>query len=633
MQDLFKGYVPTKNKKCLTKFKDAPLRSYEEVKDLPEFAGILAENIILIDIDDTAQSEILLTIVKSLNLACRVYQTTRGKHFFFLNRENNEIIQRNCKIHSTLAVGLVADIKVGIKASYSILKYNGKEREIIYDCDELESLPKWLLPVKSDYNFLTMGAGEGRNQSLFTYILKLQSCNFEVEEIRNTLRLINDFILPDPLDESELETLMRDEAFEKPVFFNDQGTFLFGNYARHMRQTKNIIKLNGRLHIYHNGIYIDDNKLIETEMIREIPGLRKSQRMEVLSYLDLLIGEDSREADANFVAFKNGIYDITTKELMPFSPDLIVTNKINYNYNYEAYSEVADMALDKLACEDDLIRDLLEEVIGYTFYRRNELRKAFILIGEKANGKSTYLDMIKTLLGDENTCALDLGELGERFKTAELFHKLANIGDDIADDFISNPAIFKKLVSGDRLNAERKGQDPFDFNNYAKMIFSANNIPRIRDKTGAVLSRLIIVPFKAYFTDQDPDYDPYIKYKLRSEEVMEYLIQVGLDGLDRVLTRQKFTVSEKVQKELDEYEVNNNPILLFFASEPKIVNEATSDVHKKYTEFCVDNGFTPMSRIEFSRQVKSRYNLDIVDKTIKGKKYRVFIDKKGGQYD
>ena len=452
MHNLFKGYAPTNNKKCLTKFKDAPLRSYEEVKDLPEFAGILAEDIILIDIDNTAQSEILLSIVKSLSLACRVYQTTRGKHFFFLNRQNNEIIQRNCKIHSTLAVGLVADIKVGIKASYSILKYNGKEREIVYDCDELEPLPKWLIPVKSTYNFLTMGAGDGRNQSLFTYILKLQSCNFEVEEIRSTLRLINDFILPDPLDESELETLMRDEAFEKPVFFNDQGTFLFGNYARHMQQTKNIIKLNGRLHIYHNGIYVDDNKLIETEMIREIPGLRKSQRMEVLSYLDLLIGEDSKEADANFVAFKNGIYDITTKELMPFGPDLIVTNKINYNYNYEAYSEVADMTLDKLACEDDLIRDLLEEVIGYTFYRRNELRKAFILIGEKANGKSTYLDMIKTLLGDENTCALDLGELGERFKTAELFHKLANIGDDIADDFISNPAIFKKLVSGDRLN-------------------------------------------------------------------------------------------------------------------------------------------------------------------------------------
>ena len=51
---------------------------------------------------------------------------------------------------------------------------------------------------------------------------------------------------------------------------------------------------------------------------------------------------------------------------------------------------------------------LLEEVIGYTFYRRNELRKAFILIGDKANGKSTFLDMIKNVLGEENVSALDI---------------------------------------------------------------------------------------------------------------------------------------------------------------------------------------------------------------------------------
>lgn len=64
--------------------------------------------------------------------------------------------------------------------------------------------------------------------------------------------------------------------------------------------------------------------------------------------------------------------------------------------------------------------------------------------------------MIKTLLGFENTSALDLKELGNRFKTAELFGKLANVGDDIGDEFIADASIFKKVVSGDRLNAERK---------------------------------------------------------------------------------------------------------------------------------------------------------------------------------
>ena len=235
--------------------------------------------------------------------------------------------------------------------------------------------------------------------------------------------------------------------------------------------------------------------------------------------------------------------------------------------------------------------------------------------------------MIKTLLGDDNTTALDLKDLGDRFKTAELFGKLACIGDDIGDEFIPNPASFKKLTSGDRLTVEKKGQDPFDFNSYAKLLFSANNIPRIKDKSGAVITRLIIIPFNATFSSDDPDYDPYIKYKLRTSDSMEYLIQLGIRGLKRVLENQKFTTSKKVQKELEEYEENNNPVILFFKENPKIENEPTKNVYKKYSEFCIANSFQAMSNIEFSKQVKKRYGLDIVVKSIGGKQYRIFIKK------
>ena len=80
--------------------------------------------------------------------------------------------------------------------------------------------------------------------------------------------------------------------------------------------------------------------------------------------------------------------------------------------------------------------------------------------------------IIQKLLGDDNVCNLDLKELGQRFKGAELFGKLCNIGDDISDEFNPDPAIFKKITTGDRINVERKGQNPFDFNPYCKLIFS-----------------------------------------------------------------------------------------------------------------------------------------------------------------
>ena len=179
------------------------------------------------------------------------------------------------------------------------------------------------------------------------------------------------------------------------------------------------------------------------------------------------------------------------------------------------------------------------------------------------------------------------------------------------------------------ISAERKGQNPFEFNNYSKLLFSANNIPRIKDKTGAVQRRLTIIPFDARFTAADPDFNPYIKHLLKTDEVMEYLINLGIAGLKRVLTNRQFTASSKVQKAMDEYEENNNPILGFFKEcedeDFQIENEPTNKVYRRYQEFCLANSFQPMSSIEFSKQVNRILNMKVIDKKISGKKHRIFV--------
>lgn len=226
--EIFKGYVPTRNKQCLEKFKDRKsLNTIDQVQDLSEYAGILGDETILIDVDDGETSDILYEIVKDRELKCRVYATTRGKHFLFKNAG-----VRTNRTNAKLAVGLMADIKLGSRNSYSILKFDGIERPILYDTpeDEIQDLPKWLTPVKTSTDFLEMEAGDGRNQSLFNYILTLQSEDFTVEESRETIRLINNYVLADPLSDRELETILRDDAFKKPVFFKGT-TFLFDKFA------------------------------------------------------------------------------------------------------------------------------------------------------------------------------------------------------------------------------------------------------------------------------------------------------------------------------------------------------------------------------------------------------------------
>lgn len=619
---MFKAYLPTQNKQCKIKFKDKDaneLYTFEQVKDLPEYAGLIAEGYILIDVDDFEQSETLLDIIEEKDIRCRVYQTTRGKHFVFKSD------LKKTGTHLKLACGLEADIKSGYKNGYEVLKYDNKERVILYDIlenEEYQELPKWLYPIKTTVDFLNMEEGDGRNQSLFNYILTLQGNGFTKEEAKETIEIINQYVLKQPLSNRELKQITRDDAFKKELFFNGQ-SFLFDKFATFLKNNNNIIKINNRLHIYKDGVYVEGYKYIEQAMIEHIPNLNRTKRSEVIAYLELLFHDNTKTSDANFIAFNNGIYNIIDDSLTPFTPSIIITNKIPYNYNPDAYYEITDKALDKVACNNEKIRMLLEEAIGYCFYRRNELRKSFMLTGEKRNGKSTFLDLVKELLGD-NVSALDLAEIGDRFRTADIFGMLANIGDDISEEYLPNTAIFKKVVAGNRITVERKGQDPFTFDPYAKFLFSANNIPRIKDKTGAVLDRLIIIPFDAHFDENDPDYDPYIKYKMLNQTSMEYLINLGIKGLKRILKHNAFTTCEKIEEEKKEYDNYNNPIKMFF-EEHNVENQPTKEAYINYQIFCSENGFQCMSNIEFSRQIKKQFNLEIISKKINGEKFRIFV--------
>lgn len=628
----FKGYVETKDKKCMEKFKNrTDFKNYKQVKSLPEFAGILNTDTILIDVDDFEQSELLLNIVKDNQLKCRVYETTRGKHFLFKNTVVN-----TCRTNANLAIGLTADIKLGNRNSYSILKFGGKERKIIYDQaenEEAQDLPKWLVPIKTTMEFLNLEPGDGRNQSLFNYILTLQSNDFSVEESRETIKIINKHILKVPLSDDELEVVLRDDAFQKPIFF--KGTaFLFDKFATYIKNNNHIIRIDNQLHLYRDGIYISGYSEIEAEMIKHIPQLNRAKRTEVLAYLEIMIRNNTPASPAYMIAFRNGILNIKDESFTPFSPEHVITNRIEWDYNPQAYSEVTDKTLDKIACGDPNIRALLEEAAGFCLFRRNELGKAFILTGTGSNGKSTYLNMLRHMLGKQNISSLDLKKLGDRFSTVMLFGKLANIGDDISDEFIMDASIFKKIVTGETIDAEQKGQPKFEFEPYTKLFFSANNIPRMgkgRDST-AILRRLVIIPFDARFSSDDPDFNPHIGDILRSQESIEYMLQLGLKGLKRILETKKFSESEKVQKELDEYEESNNPILGFIREvemddEFKIENEPTKDVYKRYQEYCLANNLQPMSNIEFSKQINRILNMQVIVKRIGSKTHRLFVPK------
>lgn len=632
MLSLFKGFIPTNNKKPKQGFllKDASTwLSYEEVKNLPEFAGILADDTVLVDIDDSEQAEIMMQIVEEKQIDVAVNQTTRGKHFF---GKNNGLFN-TCPTHIKLACNLEADIKIGCKNAYAILKFDGQERFTEWDIEDdgqYQKIPMWMLPVKSSADFINMEEGDGRDSALYGYILNLQSAGLSKDEIRECIQIINEHLLKDKMTDTDIERITRDEAFKTDFFFVD-GRFQHDKFAQFIKSEYHIKRINGQLHVYRNGIYVPGQRYIENMMIQSIPTLKMNQRNEVLKYLEVLIPDNEVvSAYENMIAFENGVYDRKNDVLLPFSPQYVITNLIPWNYNKHAYDELTDKTLNRLSCNDSEIRALLEEVIGYCFYRKNSLQKSFILTGSGSNGKSTYLETLKVLLGEINISQLDIGELDDRFNTIMMSGKLANIGDDISSDYLEGKtlAVFKKVVTGNGLKGEQKGMDVVFFKPTIKLIFSSNDIPKMKSKGfDAIKRRLLIIPFNAKFSKDDPDYDNEIEEKLKTDAAMEYLIQLGLQGLDRALRNKGFTESSKVQKEVEEFAKENDPMLSWLDSledESFLINEGIQDIYMNYSVYCEQSGFKPLAVNIFSKDLQTLKNLEVYRKTVNRKTFKMY---------
>ena len=613
--------------------------------------GALQPYVVIVDYDTPEAFECRLQIARKRQEHCIVIRSQgRGGHFYWF--DTLHAVQLSNNKNKTLLTLYPVDYKCG----YKIIKSTGENkeadnygclskedrslREIVYcnirEDNTLDEIPFYDLRLKSDekFDFLGMVEGDSRQENLYSYMIPVKKAGYSYEQFREVAELIEHYLLSVPLGQ-EFENAIRREAWDSisiadEIFF-DSRKFKHDKFAEHIRSQYHVKKINGQLHAYEDGIYKPGYEAIERAMLQEISSLTSNQRKEVLKYLDVMCVEEEQAAALNLFAFKNGIYDISTDSMQPFNPQYIITNKIPWSYNPDAKSDLVDSVLDRLSCGDADIKELLKEVAGACLYRSAAIGggKAAILVGDKSNGKSTFLHMVQTMLGKDNYSAIDLGDLKDRFSTIMLYGKLANIGDDISNEYISDTSILKKMITGEVIKAEQKGVPAINFMPYAMHIYSANDIPRMKDKTGAVLRRLLLIPLNGTFTKDSPEYDPFIKYKLSQTECMEYFIQCALDGLAAVLDNKAFTVPAKVQQEKEFYSKENNPVLAFIENtdREKIINQPTDDVFTLYQIFCSDNEFKPGKKITFSKEINKALGTETMQKKITGKKHQVFVKK------
>lgn len=612
-------------KRATHKFKDGEgAKKWAEVKDFDNIGLIVPKPFIVLDFDTTSDAEIMLNIVETLDLKCRVMKTTRGIHVWFRSEE-----PWKCFKKTRLAIGIYSDCKSHSKNAYVKIKDDGIKRKWLRTTplDEIEEVPRWLYPISNPsgkFDFKGMGDGSGRNQELFNYIVYLQTKGFSRDEIKKTIKVINDFVFAEPLSEFEIDTICRDEAFKPDDVIQQQieesqkkRGFSHNEFGDELINAYHIITVNNQLYVYEDGYYQQDEKIIERKMIELFPSIKQSQRSEVLAYIRIKTHINSNDLKVNpyVINLKNTRLDIRTGECLPFTPDAIEFDRIPVVYDPSAYCADLDKMLNRVFLGDREVINLFEEMIGACLIKHNRYQRAFMLYGSGANGKSTILNLIKRFLGSRNYSSIALEKVTDRFNTAELENKLANIGDDIDNVTIKNTGELKKLISGESTMAERKGERPFTLEPYATHIYSANNIPRSFDKSDGFYRRWLYIPFNAKFTAQDEDYDPLIEDKITTDEALSYLLNMAIRGAHRLMLNGGFTEPESVRQALEAYKADNSTVLSWIEDqELKIdyfLETNTMQLYDAFKDWCLQSGIkTATGKKAFNKEIIAKYEFE-----------------------
>lgn len=277
--------------------------------------------------------------------------------------------------------------------------------------------------------------------------------------------------------------------------------------------------------------------------------LTVSFRNKILLWNNLLNGTPDE-------AFKDHTPEIFVKHYIPWNIDYeIVLKHLEDEYTPEKFKHLAKQytptLLEVFKSWTGIHWINLYEIIGYTLYPKYDLHKAVMLLGEGANGKSTFLGLLRRILGRENISSVSLQKLTsekDRFSAAELHGKLANIYADLPKMHIKYTGKFKILTGEDVITADRKYRDPIEFINYAKLIFSANELPPVDDQTLAFWRRWLVIEFPNKFPKTPGFLDKLIN---TTRDEIPRLIALSVIAITHVLKRGTFTYegTEKDYKE------------------------------------------------------------------------------------
>lgn len=384
--------------------------------------------------------------------------------------------------------------------------------------------------------------------------------------------------------------------------------------AKHLSETRDVYYGGESFLIYENGVYNISGEKEAGRIIMDymLPNycIMASIR-DCREQWDILVSKDFDDFNRNpyLVNVRNGLLDIRDMSFKEHTPSYLSTVQLNVEYNPQVDCPQFKKFLNEVL--DCKLIPLVQEIVGYLLTTNTASQKAFVFWGPARTGKSTLLWVVEyLLLGKKNVSNIPWQEIGDKFKTAELLGKLANVFSDLPSKSIDDTGIFKVVTGEDYLMAEKKNKNPFKFKPFARLVFSCNELPRnYVDRTEGFYRRLIIVPFSRQI--EKSKIDKALKYKFQREK--EGILNWALEGLKRLYENNfEFSENELTDGVKKEYKRENNNVISFVeecCELDGLFSCSRIEIYEAYKEFCVEAGLKALSQIKFNKELEGNFNI------------------------
>ncbi|CAM3734163.1 DNA primase family protein [Clostridium perfringens] len=384
--------------------------------------------------------------------------------------------------------------------------------------------------------------------------------------------------------------------------------------AKHLSETRDVYYGGESFLIYENGVYNISGEKEAGRIIMDymLPNycIMASIR-DCRDQWDILVSKDFDDFNRNpyLVNVRNGLLDIRNMSFKEHTPSYLSTVQLNVEYNPQVDCPQFKKFLNEVL--DCKLIPLVQEIVGYLLTTNTASQKAFVFWGPARTGKSTLLWVVEyLLLGKKNVSNIPWQEIGDKFKTAELLGKLANVFSDLPSKSIDDTGIFKVVTGEDYLMAEKKNKNPFKFKPFARLVFSCNELPRnYVDRTEGFYRRLIIVPFNRQI--EKSKIDKALKYKFQREK--EGILNWALEGLKRLYENNfEFSENELTDGVKKEYKRENNNVISFVeecCEIDSLFSCSRIEIYEAYKEFCGEAGLKALSQIKFNKELEGNFNI------------------------